>query len=368
MMQGTKRLSEKGNSIQEFTVLFWEDHVLIDGKSIPLGQISTEVLNYPDEQLLALREKLNTLLQCIQTKLMNPDVQKTFSLVNETQEKLNSVLCDIFSLPLFSFLDMDREKAESMLITAFSQFPDEFQKMVTSGTAEQAIFMEYVFKLVSIPDELHSFKAYTSVLLDFYMERLKLRNPESYAVGVYDFFSNTELLNEIASSLPPCPFQFYRQTCGVMLEFTTMPHPEQKERYILAERMVFHRLGEFLHTDFFRGLMHGHTPRRCHNCGSFFLLTEGYDTRNCNRIAPAEKTRTCREIGAHHKEKAKKESRTPAKQEYDRVYNRLKTRKNRGKISAGEWNELVAKAWELRRQNEAGELSDEEYRKNMKKL
>ena len=47
---------------------------------------------------------------------------------------------------------------------------------------------------------------------------------------------------------------------------------------MIAERMVFDSLGAFLHVDFFRGLMHGNAPRRCHNCGRFFLLTGGYDT------------------------------------------------------------------------------------------
>lgn len=38
-------------------------------------------------------------------------------------------------------------------------------------------------------------------------------------------------------------------------------------------------------------------PRRCHNCGKYFLLTNGYNTCYCNNIAPGETERTCRKVG-----------------------------------------------------------------------
>ncbi|MEG2013203.1 MAG: DUF6076 domain-containing protein [Anaerovoracaceae bacterium] len=92
----------------------------------------------------------------------------------------------------------------------------------------------------------------------------------------------------------------------------------------------------------------------------------------CSNIAPNQKkvgeTKTCRDIGAHMKEAEKKEKRTPAQQEYDKVYNRLKTRKNRGKLTVDEWNEKVAAAIDLMEKNKAGELSDFEYMEIMKKF
>jgi hypothetical protein len=47
--------------------------------------------------------------------------------------------------------------------------------------------------------------------------------------------------------------------------------------------------------------MAGNAPRRCHNCGRYFLLTDGYNTCYCNNIAPGEAERTCRKVGAHRK-------------------------------------------------------------------
>lgn len=94
-------------------------------------------------------------------------------------------------------------------------------------------------------------------------------------------------------------------------------------------------LADFLRTEFYRGLALGNAPRQCHNCGRYFLLTAGYNTCYCNNIAPGELERTCRKVGAHRKEALGKANRTPARKEYDRTYNRLKVRKQRGKISVG---------------------------------
>ena len=80
----------------------------------------------------------------------------------------------------------------------------------------------------------------------------------------------------------------------------------------------------------------------------------------CNNVAPGETMRTCRKEGAHRKEARGKQNRTPARKEYDRTYNRLKVRKQRGKISVDEWNAAVAEAQELLERSERGELMDEE--------
>ncbi|WP_367575878.1 DUF6076 domain-containing protein [Acutalibacter intestini] len=73
--------------------------------------------------------------------------------------------------------------------------------------------------------------------------------------------------------------------------------------------------------------MHGNCPRRCHNCGKYFLLTAGYNTCCCNITAPGETSRTCRKVGAHNKAEKEKASKTPAQRECRRAYNRLKARR-----------------------------------------
>ena len=46
----------------------------------------------------------------------------------------------------------------------------------------------------------------------------------------------------------------------------------------------------------------------------------------------------------------------------------MKVRKQRGKISTGEWNTAVAAAQELVAQSERGELTDEELKRKLTEL
>ena len=46
----------------------------------------------------------------------------------------------------------------------------------------------------------------------------------------------------------------------------------------------------------------------------------------------------------------------------------MKTRKQRGKISTGEWNAAVAAAQDLVAQSERGELTDEELKRRLAEL
>jgi hypothetical protein len=112
----------------------------------------------------------------------------------------------------------------------------------------------------------------------------------------------------------------------------------------------------------------GNAPRCCCNYGRYFLLTAGYNTLYCNNIAPGETNRTCRKVGAHRKEAQGKASRTPAQREYDKAYNRLKARKQRGKISTEEWNAAVARAQDLAEQSSRGELTDEDLKSKLEEL
>lgn len=63
-------------------------------------------------------------------------------------------------------------------------------------------------------------------------------------------------------------------------------------------------------------------------------------------------------MSVHIKKEVRGEEKTPARLEYDKVYNRLKTRRARGKISVDKWNADVTLALEYKGKAEAGEISD----------
>lgn len=368
MLEGTKRTAEKVNTLQEFTLLFWQNQILTGVAKIPLGQCTTEVLNLSNDMLLQMNDSRNALVGTMHP-LFNPDVKKDLTAVTEIQNMLNKVLDLAISLPPFGYL-IEKDFGHSMLVDIFNSQPQGFMAMTNRLTHQGEVFYHFIFKLISIIDETIAFKKFISVMLDLYFEKLNKRNEEHYAVGVYRFFTDTKLVNDIRATMPPLPSFDFAQTRDVGIEYAPMRNPDNENEYLIAERMVLGSMGAFLHADFFRALMHGHCPRKCHNCGTYFLLLSGHNTCYCANLAPNQKkvgeAKTCRDIGAHMKEVQKKEKRTPAQQEYDKVYNRLKTRKNRGKLSVDEWNGKVAEAISYMEQNQRGELSDFEYKEIMK--
>lgn len=367
MIDGIKGLNEKQNTIQEFTVQFFADAVSIDESVMPLGQISTDVLNLDGDILAKLHEKNSALFTVVEQQLFNPGIKKDAALAEALQLRLNDVLDIVYELPLYRSLGIDRAFGKKLFLHTFQNEPELFQRLSDPQSMESAAMAGFLVALKAIVEEGVSFRTYVQVLLDFYYERLKRRNGEHYAVGLYDFFRNTSVQREIAQSLPPYPgFQFL-QSRKAYIEYTTMPNPANEKEYMIAERMAFDSLGAFLHVDFFRGLMHGNAPRRCHNCGQFFLLTGGYDTRYCTNIAPGETERTCRKVGAHRKE-AEKVSGSLIQTEYKKVYSRLKTRRYRGKLDIDEWNRQVALAQDYKEQAEKGEISEFELQRLYEKM
>ncbi len=369
MFEGNKQSNEKINTLQEFTLMFWKDKILIDNLNIPLGEASTEILNFSDEAILDMFNARNEAIDSMRI-FFNDNIKKDLAVVTDIQNKLNKVLDLAVDLPPFKYLF--NNGWSSMLINIFNTKPLGLESISNRYTHNGEILYHFFFKVFSIIDEVISFNGFVSNMLTYYFENLKKRNEEYYAVGVYKFFTDIKLLNGIRSTLPPIPSFDFSQIINVGIQYTPTRNPENEKQYILAERIVFDSMKSFLYYDLFKGLINGHCPRRCHNCGKYFLLLSGHNTCYCSNIAPNQKkkgeTKTCREVGAHVKETQKKEKRTPARQEYDKVYNRLKSRKNRGKISVDEWNQQVSKAISYMEQNQRGELSDYDYMEIMKKL
>ncbi|USF26389.1 hypothetical protein N510_001317 [Firmicutes bacterium ASF500] len=66
------------------------------------------------------------------------------------------------------------------------------------------------------------------------------------------------------------PEQEFSQSFPAQLCFVPTADPAETGKVLLAEKAKFRYLSHFLYTDFYRGLMAGNAPRRCHNCGRYF--------------------------------------------------------------------------------------------------
>ncbi|OQB26107.1 MAG: hypothetical protein BWY11_00057 [Firmicutes bacterium ADurb.Bin182] len=342
----------------EFSVLFWEGTVMLgEGASFPLGQMTTDFLNLDVKVLQEIHRRARDFVKDARALFR----KKNSGAVLPAQEKLNAAWDVIFDLPFYRSLPLNIYGSRNLL-PALLQDKALWDELMKDGSERNKSFMVFIDKLEYFAQSIENFRGQIANMLELYFEKLPRRNSEAYAVAYAKYYR--DMIGGGALLVPGTPFG---QEFDVKVKFVPLPHPTEKGKPILAEEMEFSYLSFFLYTDFYRGLIAGNAPRRCHNCGRYFLLNKGYDTCYCNNIAPGETEKTCRKVGAHKKE-ARKEGKTPARLEYDKIYNRLKTRRARGKISVDEWNAAVALALEYKDKAEAGKITDTELRELYDKM
>lgn len=174
--------------------------------------------------------------------------------------------------------------------------PEELDELLTKTTDRNREFARWMERLKRLPDDLWKFYNDTDDLLTFYFEEPPSCSPEAYA-SAYDNYcyimSGVDLENEERAELSDIQYTF-----PVRLSFRAVRIPEGGKK-ILLEKFSFKGLTSFLYTDLYKGMAAGNIPRRCHNCGHYFLAVGGYDTVYCNRPSPGKTKRTCRQVGAH---------------------------------------------------------------------
>ena len=82
----------------------------------------------------------------------------------------------------------------------------------------------------------------------------------------------------------------------------------EKEKAEIVEKMYFDRLLDFVYAEFMKGLQKGFVPKRCANCGRWFLQKPGATYAYCTDPAPGQDGKTCREIGASSSFRSKVEN------------------------------------------------------------
>ncbi len=116
-------------------------------------------------------------------------------------------------------------------------------------------------------------------------------------------------------------------------------HPIGSDVGTMVERYTFSSLRDFLYVELGRAIAHGNAPRQCRLCGRWFLHEQGDRAMYCERIAPGEESRTCREAGARTVFEKKIQDEDTWKI-YKRAYKKYYARYMKGNMS-----ETAFKAW-----------------------
>ena len=145
-----KRLDEKNEHFGYFTVFFFDKSVLIGKEVLPLGQISTEFLELPQEQLDELFEIMCELRDTFFKKLYNeyPGIvvsSHSKGDLKSFEKALNTALDKLLELPLYKRLNINKNK----IIT---QFEEVYH--IESKENSRSILGNFILALISIYEDV----------------------------------------------------------------------------------------------------------------------------------------------------------------------------------------------------------------------
>ena len=139
-----------------------------------------------------------------------------------------------------------------------------------------------------------------------------------------------------------------------------------KNSQILCEIREYGDLSSFLYDELMQCLKTGFLPKKCHNCGKYFLLENGYYPDFCERKSPNEKGKTCRDVGAKKKFDDKVKS-NPIWKTYQRAYKTHYARLMKNKMTKSEFERWSSMAIELREKALKEEIEYNDYYEQIRK-
>ncbi len=251
----------------------------------PYGEVLTELLNYD----AALYEyTLNTLEQAIEEK----DTQVA-------PQAFMDAVRDLSSLPYFRLFLSDLRCLNDRPVENFvaGEARTAFEEYIFSDGEKDAAYMREQADAVCFIQERYSwFLSEAFQRKEF--EKKKGQRKVPLAQQIYEncldaFVSGVSLGKSPEVDAPQVNIQY------AVLEI-------DEEHHELVEKLYFDRLEDFVYVELMRGLQRGFVPKRCANCGRWFLQMPGASYNYCNHPAPnSEEGKTCREVGSTRSFRAK---------------------------------------------------------------
>ena len=160
---------------------------------------------------------------------------------------------------------------------------------------------------------------------------------------------------------------------NVQMQYAVFQTEDDSE---IVEKMYFDRLLDFVYVELMKGLQKGFLPKRCPNCGRWFVQEPGMDFNYCANPAPQDPTKLCRDIGATNNflDKKKNHAIWNIHQKAYRKYYARMLKKNMTKTDFFAWAEEAAALRDelLSKYDTAGleerKSMEEAYRQEINKL
>ena len=316
------------------TLDFWQDTVIYESKTFPVGTLACDALNVPVNTIAKINEqceKINLLLGMLNAG------QDTSALFPMAKEAALTMLEILSKTPPFSYMDIPkhRERIERVFTADNALKYVEFAiKAVTNSLPFEEVpkYADAVMlqRYTAVCGHLaYSLEEYQKAMLDFAEKsdgNEADRTAEGFAKMFGDYFPPEFSITEGNA---------WMSTLNNSVQYVSVIRPGEKVAK-LVKRMHYVSFVGMFRSDLFEGLCVGHAPKKCRICGKWFLTTNARHAKYCGGYAPGDKLhRTCRQIGnLKGREQRELAVDHPLKQIYEKRLNTINRYVKRGTLDA----------------------------------
>ena len=278
------------------TLDFWQDTVIYEGKTFPVGTLACDALNVPADAIAKMNEqceKINLLLGMLNA---GEDASALFPLAREAALAMLDILS---KTPPFSYMDIPKHR-------------EQIEKVFTADNALK--YMEFAIKATTNSLQLEEVPRYADAMM---LQRYTaVFGHLAYSLGEYqkamlDFAEKSDgneadrtaegFAKMFGSYFPPdfsiTEGNAWMSTLNNSVQYVSVIRPGENVAK-LVKRMHYVSFVGMFRSDLFEGLCVGHAPKKCRICGKWFLTTNARHTKYCGGYAPGDNLhRTCRQIG-----------------------------------------------------------------------
>ena len=314
------------------TLDFWQDTVIYEDKTFPIGTLACDALNVPADTIAKMNEqceKINLLLG-----LLNAG-QDSSALFPMARDAALAMLDILSQTPPFSYMNISqhRERIEKVFTAdnalkyvefAIKAATNSLQFEEVPNYADAMMLQRYTAVFGHLA---YSLGEYQTAMLDF-AEKSDGNEADRTAEGYAKMFG---------SYFPPefsiTEGNAWMSVANNSVQYVATILPGENVAK-LVKRMHYVSFVGMFRSDLFEGLCVGHAPKKCKICGKWFLTTNARHTKYCGGFAPGDKLhRTCRQIGnLKGREQRELADDHPVKQIYEKRLNTINRYIKRGTL------------------------------------
>ena len=316
------------------TLDFWQDTVIYENKTFPVGTLACDALNVPAVTIAKINEQCEKINLLLGTLNAGQDASALISMAKEAALAMLDILSEP---PPFSYMDIPkhRERIDRVFTSDNALKYVEFATKAATNSLQFEEIQNYaeaitLQRYIAVCGHLaYSLGEYQTAMLDF-AEKSDGNEADRTAEGFAKMFGRY---------FPPefsiTDGNAWISVANNSVQYVAIVRPGEDVAK-LVKRMHYVSFVGMFRSDLFEGLCVGHAPKKCKICGKWFLTTNARHTKYCGGYAPGDKLRrTCRQVGnLKGREQRELADDHPLKQIYEKRLNTINRYVKRGTLDA----------------------------------